>query len=97
MGWTDISITAKLNMLKIWNRIIRISDTRFIKRVFHSDCTKCKRNGAYEIKHVAEEIDQLDIFLQLNQFDLIFAQSKLHELFNSDWILSFEKNKKTYI
>ena len=36
------------------------------------------------VKHVAEEIDQLDVFLLLNQFDLNFAQSKLHEGFNSE-------------
>ena len=35
--------------------------------------TKCKKNWAHEVKHVAEEIDQLDVFFQLYQFDLDFA------------------------
>ena len=44
---------------------------------------------------MAEEIDQLD-FSKTKSVYLNFAQGKLHELFNSDWLLSVDKNKKTF-
>ena len=30
MGWTGICIIIKMNMLKMWNRIIQLSNTRLI-------------------------------------------------------------------
>ena len=57
MGWTYISIVVKMNMLKLWNRIIRISNTRLIKQIFIMDFNACKQNWTLEIKHLAEEIN----------------------------------------
>ena len=43
MGWTDISITIKMNLLKMWNRIIQLSNTRLIKTIFNADFIECKK------------------------------------------------------
>ena len=39
------------------------------------------KNWTLEIKHLAEENNQSDIFLQLKPFNLDLAYSILHELF----------------
>ena len=37
MGWTDISIIIKMNMLKFWSRLIQLPDTRLVKGFFLLD------------------------------------------------------------
>ena len=37
MGWTDISIIMKINMLRFWNRLLDIPDSRLIKQILLED------------------------------------------------------------
>ena len=57
-------------MLRFWNRLIDILDSRLIKQIFLEDFSKCKKNWSCDIKHIAEEINQTDLFLRLVKFDL---------------------------
>ena len=43
MRWTDVSITIKMNMLKMRNQIIQLSNTRFINTIFNVDFIECRR------------------------------------------------------
>ena len=61
-------IVIKMNMLKFWNRF-----TRLVKRVFLLDYNIRRKNWCSEIKQLDEEIDQVDLFTQLEEFDFVLA------------------------
>ena len=59
------------------------------------DFIECLTYEIYETKQIAVEIDQSIIFLQLQQFDLNLAYSKLQDIFPNNWLLNISRNKKT--
>ena len=61
MRWIDLSVVFKINMLRFWNKLIDLSNEILTKKHFLKDYF-CKKNWSYEIKLIAEEINQLDFF-----------------------------------
>ena len=58
MGWTDISVTIKMNMLRTWNRSFQLSNIRLVKTIFNVDFMECRKKWTFEVKQLAAEIDQ---------------------------------------
>ena len=46
-------------------------------------------------KVIAEEINPIDLFLHMRNFDLIAAKLALHEMFILKWKISIDQNRKT--
>ena len=94
MGWTDLNVIRKIRLLKFWNRLIKIEESRVIKQVFLYDYDKCKRNWCSEIKKIAIEIKQLNVFTNKILFNIEYAQYILNENFVTTWKKSIDDNLK---
>lgn len=97
MGWTDLYTVIKLNKLRFWNRLICLDSNRSTKKSFLNDFYLCKKNWSSEIKLIAEEINQIYTFNQLQQFDLKLAEITLNTNFITNWKLSVTQNKKALL
>jgi hypothetical protein len=54
MGWMPAEIRRKLNMVRLWCKLVRSDDFRLVKRVFLTDLQNCKhynfKNWTWEVK-----------------------------------------------
>ena len=53
----------------------------------------CKKNWSYEIKLIAEEINQLECFIQVEKFELKISESAL----NASFITNRKHTQQKYI
>ena len=68
MGWTPSIIRRKLNLLRYWNRLIKLEDHRLTKHVFisdyHNEATWCKN-----VKNIFHELEMSDLYESLSICD----------------------------
>jgi hypothetical protein len=50
MGWVTCEVRQKVEMLRLWNRLINVSDTRIVKKIFNWDKALFKIIGAKKLK-----------------------------------------------
>ena len=65
MGWTPAIIKRKVNMVRLWCRLVRMNEDRLTKRIFLQDLSLCNsgvKNWCSEIKHIFQETDQMYLF-----------------------------------
>ena len=67
-------------MLRFWTKLIDLSNERLTKKIFLKDYNFYKKNWSYETKLIAEEINQLECFIQLEKFELKLAETALVSL-----------------
>ena len=108
MGWIPSEIRRKVNMVRLWCKLIRTNDDRLIKRVLLNDIDRCKtfklKNWSWEVKQVFEETNQLDLFdSETKEFclDHVIAKTEtlLFDNYKNTWklnILNYPK-LRTYL
>ena len=62
MGWDPPLIRRKLNMLRLWKRLICMDYTRFTKHIFLWEYSKCRNNWSHHVKRVFVSIDNIVAF-----------------------------------
>ena len=62
MGWLPCEIRQKLEMLRLWNRLISIDENRIVSKIFIWDKQLCNNNWSMEVKSICEEIDMIPNF-----------------------------------
>ena len=77
MGWLTCSVRQKLDILRLWNRLLRIDSQRIVKTVFNWDKTLCKNNWSKEVKMICSEIDLLENFENNMHISLTLAKERL--------------------
>ena len=55
-------VRQKLEMLRLWNKLIMINNERLVKKIFLWDRLLCKNHWCKEIKSMGEEIESLSSF-----------------------------------
>ncbi len=58
MGWIDPAVRRKLNILRLWARLERMSDNRLTKRIYLWDRTQKYNNWSRDCKRVMKEIGE---------------------------------------
>lgn len=77
MGWIPCSIRQKLEVLRLWNRLISVSNNRLVKKVFQWDKLLCRNNWCKEVKMICDEINMSDCFENSTNVDLQQAKEQL--------------------
>jgi hypothetical protein len=85
LGWTTCRIRRKILMLKYWNRLINMPDSRLTKRIFYEDYNNCKFNWSFEVKLIAQEINMINEFTTRSNFNINMAWAILTENFTKEW------------
>ncbi len=50
MGWITSDVRRQTEMLRLWNKLIHMDDSRLTKKVFLYDYNLCKENWCHEMK-----------------------------------------------
>ena len=61
MGWTSPVVRRKINILRLWNRLEKMSDTRLTKRIYLWDKTQNRNNWSRDCKKVLKEIGEFEL------------------------------------
>ena len=65
IGWCHGSIRKKVTVLRYWNRLMKMDNSRLTKAVFETEHSKCKLGSwCYKVRNILTNIDQADVFNQ---------------------------------
>ena len=62
LGWKSIHIGLKINMLRLWNKIVNMSNRRIPRMVFIWECNLGLNNWCSEVEQILGDINCNDIF-----------------------------------
>ena len=92
-------IRRKLNMTRLWHRLISMDVERITHKVFLWDTNSCKRGTwSYDIKQVFADINRLQLYSNRQSFDLHtilrHAETVLMEAEKHKWNVDLDKQSK---
>ena len=95
-AWLNPHIRRKLNMLKLWNRILSLNDDRLTKIVLMYDINCHKKSWSYEVKQILIECNLEHIFVNLLKCDHLIDNIKHTLLSNyvNTWQNNLESQRK---
>ncbi len=86
-------------MLRLWNRLIHMDDSRLAKKVFLYDYNLCKENWCHEMKLIFGKVEQLDVFKKKKSCNIEQTQMKNINVVNDEWNtnLYIKPKLRTYV
>ena len=94
MGWTPCVYRRWLCALRLWNRLLRMSESRLTRKVFEADYAKCDRNWSSEIKTVMTTIGLENQFRNKQMIDLKAAKTQIDNHYSNVWSREIDKYPK---
>lgn len=95
MGWDSCNIRRLIRMIRLWNRLLDVPNTRLVKRIFLADCNANVPNTwAHEIKDIFRLIDCNLSYDSLLYVNVDFARKKLSHIENNQWSNTVESKPK---
>ena len=67
MGWTDGSIRRRVNMVRYWNRLVRLNDDRLTKKGFLWGLRQTTKGWASEMREIFDKVGMLEIYNLLTE------------------------------
>ncbi len=80
-GWLNTEVRKHTEMIRFWNRIIKMDTTRLSRKVFETDYRIYKNNWCSEIKQLFEKVNSIDIYHNKHTCDIHEMQNSLHKVF----------------
>ena len=93
MGWLPSKIRHKLSMLRLWNRLLKLDQSRLPKKIFEAEY----KNGGYWCKTISNILTELNMnHLYENKLlcDLGVCEKKLFDLCKAEWSKRILKKPK---
>lgn len=99
MGWKTCIHRYGLEMIRVWNRFMKMSNNRINKKVFLWDMSLEVNNWASEIESIYNDLNMSYIFENQIVCDLQNADKRLFELCNTEWKVEVNDKPKlrTYV
>ena len=85
LGWETRGIRRKIEMIRLWNRLQRLDDSRLTKKVFKWDKRLCKKNWANDIRNICIETDLMVNFESNLYINPNLLRDRLSSLFTTEW------------
>ena len=99
VGWTPSHCRRKIEMLRLWNRLVIMENGRLTKQIFEWDYSINKNNWSQEIRKILEELELTCLFDEKETVSINNVWSLLYEKHCSKWsdsVVTFPK-LRTYI
>ena len=94
MSWVSSFVRRKINMIRFWNRLMYMDETRLPKLVFNWD-NKCKGNTwTSNISNILKEIGQHDMFESRSPVPITLLSAKLYEIQCNQWLEEIKRKPK---
>lgn len=94
VGWDRCNTRWHFEMLRYWNRLIKLDPNRLTKHIFKWDYDLRLNNWSAEIHTILQSIDCCNIFDSVEEIDLNLARGKLQELQSEQWRKEIENKPK---
>jgi len=98
MGWLSLKYRRYIVMLRFWNRLVRLDETRLVKRIFmfYADSPN---NWGDDIRQIAEMLHLDHVWHRQGLFDIEYAKSQCNVMMNHEWKIEVCQKPKlrTYI
>ena len=85
VGWVDDRVRRQIEMLRYWNRIVNMDNSRIEKKVFMMDKTICNKNWCAEIFSILSNLRLIDVFHNNSLVNIKDAERQLMELYKDNW------------
>ena len=82
MGWIPSCIRRKLNILRLWNKLLSLDDTNLTKQIFYWDYNNPYNSWCSDVKRIFQEVGRLDHYHNFLRCDI----SSFKEVFLSDFL-----------
>ena len=97
MGWDSCSLRRKLEICRLWNRIVTMQTFRLPRKVLEWDIMLCRNNWSQDVKSLFYEIGLQNVYTNKHVCDLDVVCEKLRALEHSKWESSrYNKTKLLY-
>lgn len=99
MGWVISTHRRWVNMLRLWNRLVNMDNSRLTRAVFEYDYNFNGHNWCSDVKHILEQVNLMANFRNKSPVNLKDVEDRLLEKHKLDWankITSVSK-LRTYI
>ena len=99
MGWISLKYKRYSAMLRFWNRLIRIDNSRLVKRIFLWYYDNPTDNWCNDILQIAKLVDMDNVYENKEVFDLRKAENKFWLLMKEEWldVLKSKPKLRTYM
>lgn len=98
MGWTPSKYRKQINLLRFWNRVVKMPDDRLTKKIFNHNFN-VENNWNIKVKEILRELNEEDKYMQKMPCNLNECESKLQPLIESEWKTQSQNKPKlrTYL
>ena len=94
MGWFPSKYRRYLCMLRFWNRLIKMDDTRLPKRIFLQDCRQANSNWSHDIREVFKILNLTSVYDSKVAVNIRNVKSQLTTIIEKEWKLELESKPK---
>ena len=85
MGWFPSVMHRRLDMLRMWNRLIQMDDDRLTRHIFAWDYQLSRKNWCTEVSQIFHDLNMSDVFEQQRPCDVNEAEERYRVLLNNEW------------
>lgn len=97
-GWLSGNCRHKMNMLRLWNRLIYMENERITKRVFLWDREQNNSsNWSSQVKNIMESLNIESTYFNSTPCNLHYAEEKLRTNFETEWHNDIQSIPKLHI
>ena len=80
--------------VKVWNRLIKMDDTRLPKRIFLQDCRQANSNWSHDIREVFKILNLTSVYDSKVAVNIRNVKSQLTTIIEKEWKLELESKPK---
>ena len=98
VGWIPASIRRKICLVRYWNRVISMQESRLTKRILNTILNTGQTRWLSSVKDIFEEVGVLQNFELKTCCDIPYCRRMLMEKYNEDWnqLLGAKPKLRTY-
>ena len=85
MGWVSSQTRRFINIMKYWNRLIKMHHSRLTKGVFLWDKSCNAPNWCFDVKEILESISLTNIYVNVSYANITQIRNKLIHLYENGW------------
>ena len=85
MGWLDCKNRWVIEIVRLYNRFIKMDADRLNKRIFISDKDMCKDNWSKKVYDILNEFDLINFWNDNQGVPLDLIKNKVKAKFDTDW------------
>ena len=95
MGWLPLRYTRQIELLRYWNKLIKLDNDRLTKKIFKYDYNlKLPYSWCHTVENLLTSYSMNYVFENLNQCDLLVIKNKVTESFQIEWKTQLENKQK---